>query len=153
MVFYLINNQINKQWDICSGLVGTLPVGLVQLSQPLFSAVSAPTKHVRFHQHAPCLLILVQGGLWQDQSCGSRPSRSRVAAQMRCQGEVWRLRTLPSWLQRAANWASGKIQDPGDRRHWILHHAPRIWPPGSVLHCGKYYVLVPVKWPPSYFTL
>lgn len=96
-------------------------------------------------------LILIQGGLWKDQSCGSRPSCSRVAAEMWCQSEVSRFRTLASRLQRLANWASGQIQDPGDWRHWILHHVQRIWPPRSVLQCGECYVLVAFKWTHSHF--
>lgn len=55
MVFYLINNLINKQWVICSGkrtgLVGSLPVGLyfLQPSWLLSSAISAPTECVPSH--------------------------------------------------------------------------------------------------------
>lgn len=157
MVFYMINNQINKQWGICSGkrtgLVGSLPVGLyffATLLTPLFCCLSTNRMcPVTWrHQHVPyfeCLLILTQGGLWKDQSCGSRPSCSRVAAEMWCQSEVSRFRTLAPRLQRTANWASGQIQDPGDWCHWILHHVQRIWPPGSVLQCGEYYVLVPLS--------
>lgn len=103
------------------------------------------TLHIRCHQRVPyfeCLLLFTQGGLWEDQSCWTRPSCSRVAAEMWCQSEVPRFWSLASWLQWAANWASWEIQDPGDWRYWILHHVQRIWPPGSVLQCGEYYVLV-----------
>lgn len=82
-----------------------------------------------------------QGGLRADQGRGSGPSCSRVAAEVWCQSEVWGFRALASWLQRAANRAARKIQDPGDWCYRILHHVPRIWPPRSVLQCGQYHIL------------
>lgn len=83
-------------------------------------------------------VLHLQGGLWKNQSRWSGPSRSGVAAQMRCQSEVSRFWSLAARLQRAANWGSGQIQDPGDRRHRVLHHVPRVWPPGWVSVCGRF---------------
>lgn len=94
------------------------------------------------------MLLLTQGGLWEDQGCGSGPGGGRVAAEVRCQSEVRGFRALASRLQRAANRAPGQIQDPGDRCHRILHHVPRIWPPRSVLQCGQYHLsLIYIFWP------
>lgn len=146
-MFYLIDNKINNSWWFAQ----VKRIGCQLYFMPARSALSVTTittSHDVINMYrTQCLLIFSQGRLWTDQSCWSRPSCSRVAAEMRSQSEVSRFRTLASGLQRTANWASGQIQDPGNWRHRILHHVQRVWPPGSVLQCGEYNVLVLVKCP------